>query len=213
MRCRCIRVVIVLMSCLALPSCALIGKGMSKLPWKKKKKQQSGKDDDASRLVGTVEMVNPEQRFVLIRTHGKLAIGAGQELTVMDPSGAQSKVKVSIERKLDFLTADIIDGTPRTGSMVLLKPDKKAPPPPPADPNQPPASPDALPLQPPTEPPVQPPPLTPVSPNEFTKPAGAAPPARSPIPPQPVAPQPAPTSEPGAAIPAPGQIQLPPVVR
>ena len=191
------------MICLVQPSCSLVGKGLRKLPWKKKK-PAAAQNENVTRIIGTIEMVNPEQRFVLIRAQGRLSIPAGQEITAMDGSGALARLKVSPEKKQDFLTADIVDGNPRAGNVVVFKADKTALPP--ADPNQ-----HVLPIlpspSPPVDPPLQPMPLTPVAPSEFTRSIGNVPATPSPIPPQPV------PANPGETIPVPGQIQLPPVVR
>lgn len=188
----------------------MVGKGMSNMPWKKKKKPEAVKIEDTPHIIGTVEMVNPEQRFVLVRTQGKIAMSAGQELTVVDSSGVESKIKVSPERKLDFLTADIVSGNPKAGGMVFFKYDKKALPP--SDPNPPPTPPP--PSITPAPSPDQPPP-SPVSSSEFLKP-GANLPVPPPPPPRsssPIPPQRVPQPATGSAIPEPGQIQLPPVVR
>ncbi len=196
------------MVCLPLTSCSMMGKGLGKLPWLKKKKDEPVQTDEGARLIGVVEMVNPEQRFVLVRTQGKILIPAGQELTAMDASGTTTKLKVSPEKKQDFLIADIVDGNPRAGNVVVFKLDRTALPP--ADPNTPPLGPGPGPAPgpPPSDPNVQPPPITPVTASEFTRPGAEPPLTRSPIPPQPV-----PAAESNATIPVPGQIQLPPVVR
>lgn len=199
---RLLHIALALMVCFALPSCSMIGKGLRKLHWKKKKKADAAQNEEATRVIGVVEMVNPEQHFVLIRTQGRIAIIAGVEITAMDASGTNSKLKVTPEKKQDFLTADIVDGNPRVGNIVVFKADKNVVPP--ATPSQPAVPDPPLPFQ-PVEPPVQPIPLTPVSPSEFTRPGVSTP---SPIPPQPV-----PPANTGATIPVPGQIQLPPVVR
>lgn len=206
---RLLRVLLAISLCFAVPSCSLIGKGLRKLPWKKKKKDTE-KKDDAMKIIGVVELVNPDQHFVLIRTQGKLLLNPGLVIYAMDGAGGQSKLKVSPEKKQDFLIADIVDGSPRMGNVVLFKPDKSAVPPP-ADPNQPVVGPGPPPNQPPPpDLPVQPPPISPVNANEFTRPGmnPAAPAQPSPIPQQPV------PGAPGSdTIPVPGQVQLPPVIR
>lgn len=73
-------------------------------------------------LIGLVELVNPEQRFVLIRTETKIGIPAGHSLIAIDATGAQTTLKVSPETKQNFLTADIADGTPRVGNLVIYRP-------------------------------------------------------------------------------------------
>jgi hypothetical protein len=66
-----------LMLCLALPSCSLIGAGVRAL--RSKKKPEPARDDNTVHMIGVVELVNPEQKFVLIRTHGRLSIAADIE--------------------------------------------------------------------------------------------------------------------------------------
>jgi hypothetical protein len=191
-----------LMLCLALPSCSLIGAGVRAL--RSKKKPEPARDDNTVHMIGVIELVNPEQKFVLIRTHGRLSIPAGREITAMDAGGATTKLKVSPEKKQDFLIADIVDGNPRVGNLVVFKPVKPAVPP--ASPGQP-VGPGPPPVLPPFEPPLSSPPPGPVTASEFTRTGGNVPSA-SPIPPQPV-----PAANPEATVPEPGQIQLPPVVR
>ncbi|MBX7209882.1 MAG: hypothetical protein K1X78_16315 [Verrucomicrobiaceae bacterium] len=208
-------ITLALLACLAVPSCGLVGKGLNKMPWNKKKKNEAAKPDDGPHVIGTVELVNPEQRFVLIRTEAKVAMPAGQELTVLDATGARSKVKVTPEKKLDFLTADIVEGTPRVGGVAYFQLDRKAVPP--ADPNKPvtPSSPPPPPPVTPLAPPDQPPPITPVSSSEFLKPEASLPVPPPPVPrsASPIPPQRVPSPPAGSGIPVPGQIELPPVVR
>lgn len=201
-----LRAALALCLCFAVPSCGLVGRALHKLPWKKKKKAAE-KKEEAVRVIGVVEMVNPDQKFVLIRTRGKLLVNPGVEIYAMDGTGGQSKLKVSPEKKQDFLIADVVDGTPHIGNVVLFKPDKSAVPPA-ALPGDPATGPGPPPDQPPPDLPVQPPPIGPVNPDEFTRPQNFTPAQPSPIPPQPVPGQPG-----SEAIPVPGQVQLPPVVR
>ncbi len=137
-------------------------------------------------LVGIVEFVNPDQRFVLIKTQGTANIPSGAKLTALDATGALSEVVVSPERKGSHLTADIQSGSPRAGNLVVYQPDKKSVPATssfPAMTASPPHSPASS--GPGVEwregqpPPLEPPPgLVPLAPGE------------SPIPPQPTSPIP-----------------------
>lgn len=97
------------LAALLLPGCSL---------FKKKPKPDTG---PKTTVVGVVEMVNPEQNYVLIRTEQPLGYGAGTELTVMDASGNESKLKLTPEKKGRFLTADIVSGQPQVASLVLHK--------------------------------------------------------------------------------------------
>lgn len=87
-------------------------------------------------LIGLVDLVNPDQQFVLIRTEGAVKIPPGDQIITLDATGAQAKLKVTPEKKQNFLTADIIEGRPRVGNLVIHRPGqqaaKPAPPVPPA---------------------------------------------------------------------------------
>lgn len=170
-------------------------------------------------LIGLVELVNPEQKFVLIRTETKVAIPAGHSLIAIDATGAQTKLKVSPETKQNFLTADIADGTPRVGNLVIYRPGQQGTA---AGPQ---SAPGAA-----VAPPVEAPPADVASPSGLTGgggavPAGAGGPMPSPIPLQPL-PAPAQTpagnaapnlpAVPGSGGPAPPPADgstLPPVIR
>ncbi len=148
--------------------------------------------DGPGYLVGIVEFVNPDQRFVLIKTQGAALVPSGASLTALDATGALSEIVVSPERKGAHLTADIKSGNPRAGNLVVYQPEKKgsgSPPtatrgpssgpdvewregqPPPLDPAFAPSAdplsptPDTIPLAPGESPiPLQPSPIDPISP-------------------------------------------------
>ncbi len=83
-----------------------------------KKKPKPTKD--GAELVGIIEMVNPEQNYVLIRCEYALEASAGQELIAVDATGAQSKLSLSPERKGRYLTADVKSGQPKVTNLVLM---------------------------------------------------------------------------------------------
>lgn len=72
-------------------------------------------------LIGIVEMVNPEQNYVLIRCEQVPALGAGTELVALDATGVESKLKLTPERKGRYLTADITSGSPKVANLVIHK--------------------------------------------------------------------------------------------
>jgi hypothetical protein len=74
-----------------------------------------------ARLIGVVEMVNPEQGYVLIQCPDKSTLKSGTELIGLDHTGAKSRLLVTPERKANYLTADIKEGTPIIGALVLQK--------------------------------------------------------------------------------------------
>ena len=109
-----------LFSCLlllSLPGCSyLAGKALQK-PLKKLQDNRVGQ----ALLIGTIEMVNPEQNYVLIHCDSRPTLDAGVELIAIDSSGNKSKLVVTPERKGNSLTADIKEGTPVVGSLALQK--------------------------------------------------------------------------------------------
>ncbi len=152
-------------------------------------------------LIGLVELVNPDQRFVLIRTQSKVNIPAGHILSTLDATGARGRIKVSPEKKPNLITADIIEGNPRIGNIVSYQPKMQG--------AQTPASPAAPSDQPM---PLQPPPISPVTPSEFLSPDGLAS-QPSPIPTQTIPLSPPPITPSPAADLAPLPVELPPVVK
>jgi len=94
------------------------------------KKEKPGKDAGMKDLyIGSIEMVNPEQRFVLVQTGMKLNLQPGWKLETRPVSGTRSVLAVSPEQKLNFLSADIIEGYPQKGDIVVLPPQTGATPP------------------------------------------------------------------------------------
>lgn len=89
-------------------------------------------DPDAGKkdvFIGVVEIVNPEQHFVLVRTGMKLNLQAGWILETRPTSGTKSVLTVSPEQKLNFLSADITAGIPQKGEIVVMPPQVAAAPP------------------------------------------------------------------------------------
>lgn len=69
--------------------------------------------------IGVVEMINPEQKFVLITLSPGYMVTTGTKLYTFSPSGLKAELKVTPERKFSFLTADIIEGYPQKGKPVF----------------------------------------------------------------------------------------------
>ena len=86
----------------------------------KEKREDKPRATGEMKLVGTVELVNPEQNYVLIRCDQQQQIAAGTELVAIDPTGARSTLSLSAERKGLYLTADIKSGNPSAKSLVML---------------------------------------------------------------------------------------------
>jgi len=84
------------------------------------KKPQKVETTGPATLVGMIEMVNPEQNYVLIRCEQLPAIQPGTELIALSAEGKKSKLVLSPERKGHYLTADIKEGMPAVTNLVLL---------------------------------------------------------------------------------------------
>ncbi|CAN5688935.1 hypothetical protein BH11VER1_BH11VER1_39080 [soil metagenome] len=71
-------------------------------------------------VIGTIEMVNPEQHFVLVKTLNRMALAAGTKLESHSPNGGLKAVlMVTPEHKLNFISADIAEGYPQQGDIVI----------------------------------------------------------------------------------------------
>lgn len=95
---------------LLMPGCGLF-----------KRKPKAPEEAPKTVLIGVVEMVSPEQNYVLIRCEQMPDLAAGAELTALDATGTESKLKLTPERKNRYLTADIVQGSPRVANLVLYK--------------------------------------------------------------------------------------------
>ena len=104
-----------------LGGCGLLAKWFAPRP---KPDKDAGTRDI---YIGVVEMVNPEQRFVLIRTGMKFSLKTGWKLETRPAGGgANSILTISPEQKLNFLSADITEGYPQKGEIVVLPPQLSA---------------------------------------------------------------------------------------
>lgn len=70
--------------------------------------------------IGQIELVNTEQRFVLLRTRG-VRLHPGAEVFTFSPSGLKASLVITPERKSQFLIADIKEGYPQLGGLVFAK--------------------------------------------------------------------------------------------
>jgi hypothetical protein len=73
-----------------------------------------------AKVVGVIELVNPEQNYVLINCEQRLHIPAGTEVISQKADGSKTKLKVTPERKGNYITADIIEGSPDVRDLVLV---------------------------------------------------------------------------------------------
>lgn len=95
---------------------------------KREKPSKQDKKDDGKRdtVIGTIELVNPEQKFVLIRAQGRYIIQPGTKLHALSESGLKSVLQISPESKQTFLSADILEGFPKQGQTVIVPYDPTA---------------------------------------------------------------------------------------
>lgn len=161
------------------------------------------------KVIGVVELINPEQNYVLINCEQRLAIPAGTEIIAQNPNGSKAKLKVSPERKGNYITADITEGTPHVHDLVLYQVQPTGSAAPSVPPNSTPAtsvSSPAVPLTPVMQADAIPPlnaPFQPMTPVKSTVPP--APPTQA-LPPSNPSPPPANEPEPDLS-------KLPPVIR
>lgn len=173
----------------------------------KKEKPEENPSGQAT-LIGMVEMVNPEQDYVVIRTEAPVGYPAGTELIALGAGGSRSRVVLTPERKGLHLTADIKSGQPQVANLVLYYP---------------PAAPEPTPAPTPTttspaSPPVPTPALSPAASASAPEPGIPSLPAQPGLQPLPAASPPAQPAPPlpmappgGGAFPDPSGLE--PVVR
>lgn len=103
-----------LLACvLSASSCGLLGGLFSR-----KHPTEQAKSRDV--LIGVVESVNPEQKFVLVRTDLRMVLPTGTKLESRSLRGGKASLILTPERKTNFLSADIADGLPTVGDVVVL---------------------------------------------------------------------------------------------
>lgn len=73
------------------------------------------------KVVGVIDMVNPEQNYVLINCEQRLNLPAGTEIIAQNADGSKVKLRVTPERKGNYITADIKEGTPQVKDLVLYQ--------------------------------------------------------------------------------------------
>jgi hypothetical protein len=111
---RVLLLITVLAGLVASSGCGLVKKGLTR------KKKPAPTDSTQDSYIGVVESVNPEQRFVLLRTDLRMAVAPGTKLETRAASGLRSLLTVTPERKANFLSADITEGMPAAGDVVVL---------------------------------------------------------------------------------------------
>lgn len=100
---------------LLLLSCLLLLTGCKSKP--KPVAQPTGQ----ATLIGIIEMVNPEQNYVLIRCEPMPNLAPGTELIALSANGTKSKLVLTPEKKGHYVTADIKEGSPQVHHLVLVQ--------------------------------------------------------------------------------------------
>jgi len=187
---------------LGLSSCSYFEKKFGS----KKPKPDEDKRIGEAKVIGVIEMVNPEQNYVLINCEQRVDIPPGTEIISQGTNGTDAKLRVTPERKGNYITADITQGTPQMHDLVVYKVirgEAPAAPTAPVVPLVPVMQADVIP---PLDAPFQPMRPVPAGPPAFT-------PAEPPLPPMRQLPQ-APAPQPPAANEPPADLsKLPPVIK
>jgi len=100
--------------------CGMMQHYTEKLSQIGRKKSKSENKAPEEIVLGVIEMVNPEQRFVLIRVESSFGVNAGTVLETRTASGTKTKLVVSPEKKSNFVSADIMEGYPQQGETVVI---------------------------------------------------------------------------------------------
>jgi hypothetical protein len=111
------RLFAILVALISLSSCGTVGHWLHH----RDKPEDTQPEVGAMTSVGSIEMVNPESKFVIVRLGSNAPIPADTTLTAVSPTGTVCKLKVTPERKGIFATADIVEGEPHRGDTVVFK--------------------------------------------------------------------------------------------
>lgn len=105
---------------LACTSCGTMSKMMRKP--KEEKPAETAKEEPPKQdmAIGLVEVVNPEQQFVLVRTESRMSLPPGTKLITQPQTGNKASLIVTPESKQNFISADIVEGFPKRGDVVIL---------------------------------------------------------------------------------------------
>lgn len=100
--------------------CGTIARYTEKLSHIGRKKPKAENITPEEIVLGVIEIVNPEQHFVLIRTETNFNVSSGTVLETRPVSGTKTKLVASPEKKSNFVSADIAEGYPQQGETVVI---------------------------------------------------------------------------------------------
>ena len=200
---------------LGLSSCTYLANKLGAWAPASSNKSPEDKRIGEAKVIGVIELVNPEQNYVLINCEQRVDIPAGTEIISQGIHGSDAKLKVTPERKGNYITADITQGMPQLRDLVVYQV-RRGEAPPAATVNTPESV--GVPLTPVMQPDVVPPldaPFQPIAPLRSTDVPPSPTPTQQlrqmpqmPQMPQAPAPAPVPKEEPAADL-----SKLPPVIR
>lgn len=104
---------------LGLSSCSYFANKIA--AWKASKKSPAEKRIGEAKVIGVIEMVNPEQNYVLINCEQRMNIPAGTEVLSQGVNGTDARLRVTPERKGNYITADITLGIPQLRDLVIYQ--------------------------------------------------------------------------------------------
>ncbi|WP_395752121.1 hypothetical protein [Prosthecobacter sp.] len=106
---------------LGLSSCTYLENKFGGMMSSSSKKSSGDKKIGEAKVIGVIEMVNPEQNYVLINCEQRVDIPAGTEIISQGVNGSDARLKVTPERKGNYITADITQGTPQLRDLVVYQ--------------------------------------------------------------------------------------------
>jgi len=105
-------------------ACSILRKDLMGKQKRQKRFQKIKSEFDAMPVrlpLGTVHLVHPDGQFVLIKSSQNFSPDPGTEITTFGPDGRESgQLKVGSARKANFITADIVSGTPKQGDRAIM---------------------------------------------------------------------------------------------
>ena len=117
--------IMMVLAVISLTGCETLERGWAFLKGKPGKQGVAASAQDT--VIGIVESVNPEQKFVLVRMDVRMPVAAGTRLETRPQKGMKAVLTVTPERKQSFVSADIVDGLPSPGDLVVMPPGAEPP--------------------------------------------------------------------------------------